>query len=502
MAEEHNEYELGCELGGVWKAFPPTEADAARVRVNEEHRKLYEGDFEPVLRRWRDIKKKRPESPRIGVNFFRVVSDEFAKMIAGEKPFVTVPEPAQEVMNGIFESVGLQLKIYQALVMASAQGGGVLKAWRDAAGAVHVDPVRDGVYFPSFDPDDATRVTGVTLAWERCGGAEKTFLVREMYRPGEWKKDVLDMTTWRVSESQMAKWYPDAPAEWAPTGYDGIPVEYIPNHQLAGQFWGSSDYPAIRDIAEEIMVRFSTLADVLDKHSYPAKVVPQQVIDAVRATSRDSLAREGVFPRQEADAVTGRDKNTLPSTIDLFGADPGDDPGNLPRYVTWDASLASAYQEIEKAYELLLIVTCLPPEAFGLSKYGVSESGRALLFRNTRALAEANKKRLFMLPPLKRIIRAALALSGVSVALKDISVVTEDGLPFDQLEATQIAVQQKAAGIASLRTAIRLVNPDLTGAAVEAEVRAIESEGSLLLDDAAPGIPRGAVGPGDSPEDT
>jgi hypothetical protein len=106
-----------------------------------------------------------------------------------------------------------------------------------------------------------------------------------------------------------------------------------------------------------------------------------------------------------------------------------------------------------------------------------------------------------MLPPLKRIIRAALALSGYAVNLRDISIVTEDGLPFDQLEATQIAVQQKAAGIASLRTAIRLINPDLSGAAAEDEVRAIEAEGALLFDDAAPPIPRGAVNPdgGNSP---
>ncbi|MDR2528335.1 MAG: phage portal protein [Synergistaceae bacterium] len=496
--ENLNEY----ELGEAWKAFPPTEADAARLREGEEREKLYEGRFENVLRRWTDIKKKRPESPRLKLNFFRVVSDEFAKMIVGEKPTVTVTANAQAVMDELFEATELRTKLYQALVMASVQGGVALKAWRDAGGGVHIDLARDGVYFPSFDPDDATRVTGVTLAWERLDkDTGKMFLVREAYRPGDWKKDVLDMSEWQIDPIQMAKWYPEAPTEWTPTGYDGIPVEYIPNYQLAGRFWGESDYPAIQDIVEEIMTRFSTLADVLDKHSYPSKVVPRQVIDEVRETSRDSLAREGAFPRQEADVVTGRDKNALSSTIDLFGAEPGEDPGNLPRYVTWDASLASAYQELEKAFELLLITTCLPPEVFGLSKYGVSESGRALRFRNTRALAEANKKRLFMLPPLKRIIRAALALSGYSVELRDISIVTEDGLPFDQLEATQIAVQQKAAGIASLRTAIRLINPDLTSAAVEDEVRAIEAELSFLLDGETPGIPRGAVNPdgGNSP---
>jgi hypothetical protein len=174
----------------------------------------------------------------------------------------------------------------------------------------------------------------------------------------------------------------------------------------------------------------------------------------------------------------------------------------LPRYVTWDASLAAAYQELDKAFEFLLMVTCLPPEAFGLAKYGISESGRALKFRNTRALAETNKKRLFMLPPIKRIVRAALAFAGIQVDLSDISIITEDGLPFDPIDATAVAVQQKAAGIASLRTAIRMINPDLSNEGIDEEIGLITTETLMGQIEAMagagfPGFPGEAVNPSD-----
>jgi hypothetical protein len=320
-----------------------------------------------------------------------------------------------------------------------------------------------------------------------------------MYRPGEWMRDVIDMAAWKKDEDRLELWYPDAPKVWTPTGYDGIPVEYIPNSQMVGEFWGESDYAPMRDMAEEIMVRFSMLADVLNKHAYPKMVVPSELTEKITSATREDLARGG-FPREIVDVVSGMDKNDLSALVDIFGTDPDTDRGTLPRYVTWDASLASAYQELDKAFEFLLMVTCLPPEAFGLAKYGISESGRALKFRNTRALAETNKKRLFMLAPLKRIIRAALAFAGAQVALSDISIITEDGLPFDSIDATAVAVQQKAAGIASLQTAIRMINPDLSNDAVEEEIARITAEGIIGQIEAMggiPGFPGGAVNPGD-----
>ena len=483
----------------MWECFPPTRADALRLEEHDELLKLYQGDYKGILKRWDAIKIKRPESPQISINFFKVVSDEFAKIIFGERPVVLVPEQYRDVMDGIFHGTNLHMKMYQSAVMASVQGGGVLKAWKSGDGAVHIDTVQDAIYFPMFHPDDAAHVTGATLAWERVDrNTGKNYLVREMYRPGEWMRDVIDMGTRKKDEERMELWYPEAPKDWMPTGYDGIPVEYVPNCRRVGEFWGESDYFAVRDIAEEIMVRFSMLADVLNKHAYPKMVVPSELTERMMFATREDLARNDGVPRELVDVVSGLGKNDLSALVDIFGTDPDIDKGLLPRYVTWDASLASAYQELDKAFEILLMVTCLPPEAFGLAKYGISESGRALKFRNTRALAEANKKRLFMLPGFKRIIRAALAFAGVQIALPDISIITEDGLPFDPVDATAIAVQQRAAGIASLQTAIRMINPDLSDDGIKEELQWIAAEGVIAQMEAMggfPGFPTGAVNP-------
>jgi hypothetical protein len=105
-----------------------------------------------------------------------------------------------------------------------------------------------------------------------------------------------------------------------------------------------------------------------------------------------------------------------------------------------------------------------------------------------------------MLPPIKRIIRAALAFAGVQVDLSDISVITEDGLPFDPVDATAVAVQQKAAGIISLQTAIRMINPDLSNDAIEEEIKRITAESIISQIEAMggfPGFPGEAVNPSD-----
>lgn len=485
------------EPGEVWAGFPPTQADIDRLKAEGELYKLYRGEFDGVLPRWNLIRRKRPESPRIGVNFFRTISKEYAKTIFGEKPTITISgEVHQRRLNEIVERSELQVRMFQACLTASALGGSVMKARRDAeTGLSHIETVKNSIYFPIFDPDDETKVVGVTLAWIREDyDDQKRYLVREIHRPGQWMRDVLDMSNWHRDEKKKADWYPDDPSDWTDTGYDGIPVEYIPNTQLAGEFLGESDYRDIKDIIEEIMVRASDIADILNKHAHPGKVVPNQVIQQAMETSRESLIREHDVPREMADVMAGSGVQALMSSVnDLFGVDPDSDNANLPRYVTWDASLPAAWQELDKLFECLIIITCLPAEAFTPTKAQAPASGTALRLRDRRTIAEANQKRLFILPPIKRIIRAALAFEGIDVALSDISITTEDGLPFDQMEATQVAVQQKSAGIASMKTLIRIINPDLTDEAIEQEIADINAEDPMTRYEEMPGFPGSAV---------
>ncbi len=63
----------------------------------------------------------------------------------------------------------------------------------------------------------------------------------------------------------------------------------------------------------------------------------------------------------------------------------GDQP---PSYITWDAHLTAAFTQFDKLLDLLFMLSETAPSAFGLDKFGVAESGRALRLRLLRTLAK------------------------------------------------------------------------------------------------------------------
>jgi hypothetical protein len=257
------------------------------------------------------------------------------------------------------------------------------------------------------------------------------------------------------------------------------------------------------------MVRMSSIADILDKHARPTKVFPDEILDRVSEMLedyRDEMARTGLITRAEADAVTR--SNNVPRGMDALYVSSAGDTGHLPRMVTWDANLTGAMEELDRLFDLFLSLSCMTPEVFGISKYGVSESGRALKFRNMRALGECNRKRQFLIPGLKMILRAALFLMGYKVKLRDIGIVTQDGLPFDELEATQISTMWLSAGLATQESAILNARPDITREQAEDEAAEIENKRAFSESDylasVMPNNSARAVNPdgGSSKEDT
>lgn len=491
--------------GVQWTQYPPTQEDITRIRIATERGKLYAGEFKDVLERLDRYRVTYANAPEIHINFFQTMSQEFSKLIFGEDMKVTVPGKYQGLMDYLLVSTELQSRLMQMSDITGSIGGCPLKAWRDANGQVHIDLVSNTIYFPSFDPDDCTLLTGQTIAWERVDvDTQKKYIVREIHTPGSVERQVLDpQSAYRIDEEQYRKWYSDTPPVVA-TGYNDMLVEYIPNYRYVGSFWGVSDYPKIRDVVEEIIIRMSMIADILDKHARPKQVLPSELLDQIKSAMleyRNELARSGLARTHEIDAVVGQ--GDLPRSLDAFWVPSEQDKGNLPRMVTWDANMTGAMAELDRLFDIFLSLSCMTPEVFGISKYGVSESGRALKFRNMRAISESNRKRQFMLPGLRRIIRAALFLAGAKVDLPDISIITQDGLPFDELEAAQISAIWVVNGLATQQSAMLNARPDLSRDAAAAEVAEIHENDPATRYEELPAFPETAVSPdgGNSEED-
>lgn len=463
----------------TWQKYPPTDEDEARIRKNNINLALYKGDFSSLKR----LNLARIDcSPIVGINLFQTVADEFAKALFSEDLKIVVPSEIQPTVDELIQTTSLQSKLIIATATLTSVGGTILKTWRDTRNVVHIDVVPNNIYFCSHDPDDETLITGHTIAWPRANEKNETFIVREIHTPGKVTKEVLD-NNFKPSQEQYDLWYPDNPSV-VEHNYDGMLVEYIPNLRIDNQYFGMSDFDKFKDIVEEIIVRMSCVADILDKHARPTKVLPDELLDQVKellTKYRNEMARTGLITKMDADFITG--SNNVPRNLDVMYVPSDKDSGNLPRMFTWNANLEGAMSEIDKLFDLFLSLSCMTPEVFGTVKFSVAESGRALKFRNMRVLAESNRKRQMILPALKRILRGALFLAGKSVSLNDISVVIQDGLPFDELEATQVSAIWQASGLATRASAIINARPDITREQAEEEVTEIEEKLLVFGDD-------------------
>lgn len=155
-----------------------------------------------------------------------------------------------------------------------------------------------------------------------------------------------------------------------------------------------------------------------------------------------------------------------------------DQLGNLPRYVEWNADLASRISEISELYKAIMMVTETSPSLFGIEEGGLPESGRAMKFRFFRTLSMINRKSQFWDPAICSAVHAALCLENVhnkGVEPEYPSLKWADGLPMDEQEKVGIAAQKKSAGLASKKRLVGEAN-EIQGEELEEEVKAIEEE--------------------------
>jgi hypothetical protein len=417
----------------------------------------------------------------IAANFAGLISRLSADLLFGEEPdFVSAQEDdaAKEALTQVVSRNGLHALNYESALSNSFRGDAIYKArWgkrtpqAEAPEAI-LEEVPASIYFPEFDEDDVRKVTRVTLAWTKRDPEDprKQYLRAEVHEPGLIRHQLFDMgsvstltvagttTSVPVGGKQLEQVplatleaYAELPEE-EETGLDHIPIFHVPNFRYGSRFWGISDYEGLESLFESLNNRVSQIDEVLDKHVAPKIVLPPGFVD------RDGKIR---FDRME--------------TIEL---QPGDQP---PSYITWDAHLTAAFAQFDKLLDLLFMLSETAPSAFGLDKFGIAESGRALRLRLLRTLAKINRKRLYYDTALKQALLTAQILDVTHGSGRyepqEPTIQWADGLPEDMVEMVEIESQRLAAGNTSVESSVRrLDGPD----AVEAEMQRIGNEGQQM----------------------
>ena len=476
---------LGKEQTDVW----PPDNKETETRLDNYHRSrlLFKGKHQEVyerIQRWLEESQSK-WTTYIVCNFAGLISKVSADMLFGEGIRVVVDEDptsdAQKQVNELFLNNKLATLNYEMALSASWRGEvvykmryGAMASWKDDVARAIIEPGSPGRFFPVIDGDNIRDLKGGVFGNIKKGrnntqaSEDRSYLKIERHEPGTiynelWELDEDGKTLGHRVPLRLFPEYADLEEE-QDTGYPGLLFTFTPNWRLEDEFWGISDYFDMETLFDELNNRISRVSAVLDKHEAPRLILPPGIMKWDERYERWYVEKEDL----EAIEIAGEDDSVR---------------GDLPKYLTWNAQLPAAFDQIDKLLEMSFLVSETSPDAFGMGERGAAESGRALKFRLLRLLAKINRKKLYFDEALREIIYAALKLeaihgSGVDPDSLDIRIEWSDGIPDDPKEQAEIeSIRTGKEPTTSVKSAVRRLDK-LEGTALEEELEEMEADRS------------------------
>ena len=439
---------LDASTYGNAQKFPPTPADASRIRGYEFYERLFLGNHFDAF----NIKIDDPQFSRaysrlryVAVNFAGLVSKVVADMLFGETVSAKVEEGDQEFIDALWHENHLDTQLFESALTNSFMGDDLFKLRSgernpgDNKITAIIEEITPVIYFPKIDGFNVrAEPKEKILAWT-FKIADAVYLRQEIHKPGLIENKVFKMEGEKIkNEVDIGILGLDLqPVQL--TGVDFSLVNHVVNWKTGNRHFGISDYFDLETIFYAINNRMTAVDNILDKHSDPILMVPPGILDDDGKVKKKAL---GVIELGEGE--TGK-----------------------PEYIVWDASLENAFKEIEKLVEFMYMIGEVSPDVLGLGE-GVSDSGRALKFKLMRTIAKVSRKKLYYDQALKNVLYKAQVFAqanGLVVGgrwLEGEPVVPEivwnDGLPIDAHEQIEDEVAMVDAGLKSKKAAIMALN--------------------------------------------
>lgn len=425
------------DTGQVW----PPKGEADRLKLYEDNKNLFEGKHELVYKDWMRILREDQQAALAMIfNWPKRLSTLWADLLLGEPPEITAGDPdtpEQATADRLINDNGFFNLSYETVIDNSRFGNGLFKVRYDKRGIIEGQP--PSCWFPVVNPANLKEITAHVLAWtwtentvnSQGQAQEHKFLQCEIHTKGqiENRKYVIDGST-------IARQLPWEGQETVKTGVDDFLVIPFNNLITTDRVFGLDDYSDIDSILQEMEVRVSQIARILDKHSDPNMYGPESALEYDPATHQYTFKAGGKY----------------------FPVDSRDDV--IPGYMVWEGQLAAAFNELDRLQQQLYFLTETSPAAFGELKAGLAESGTALKRLMMATLAKVNRIRMRLDPAVKKVLQVAAALEvaqGMPKAtkLENIKINWRDGLPEDEKEQHEIENADYIAGTISLESVLK-----------------------------------------------
>lgn len=422
--------------------FPPKD-EVARIQKYEFHEKIFLGEHYDAFNIMADDFKHDYANLRyITANFGGLISKLSADMLFEEFPSISVPKGDADFLG---EMIFLtQTQIYEAGLEQSYNGDVVFRIRAENSQLI-IEDINPAFYFPEIDPDNVrAEPTAHVLAWKmkvagkNSAGKDRMAVFKEKHYKGKivnelWEIDDHGNIVTQLDVTEYLEVQPEVK-----TNIDEFLVVHIPNYRTNSRYFGISDYKDLISLMFAVNNRITKIDNILDKHGDPILAVPTGVLDENGKVSKRSFG-----------------------VIEVDGTEAG---SQMPQYIVWDAKLESAFDEIDKTVDFLMMFSETSPAIFGLDKAGIAESGRALKFRLLRTIAKKHRKELYFDTGLKKVFYTAqlfakannLSLRGTKLNKEPIMPIIKwkDGVINDALEQLEIEERRVEGGFSTQAEAI------------------------------------------------
>lgn len=447
---------------------PWTPDNPAYKRQQENYvtgRLLYEGNFEPVFgEAWRKIATRYGqnyadiEQVMIKTNLFRTLTETFKTLAFQKEPEIWVGEGKESYRLGDknnkndddYPAIKALNILKRAFTSGHVQGDGVLKVYTNSEGEPDIAVVNAENWRPVYYPDNLDEIQCHVVANTYEVDNSTTFmgvmmnnvikyLNVEIHYKGYYEKRLYELDKQNVIQKLIS-------SETIKTGFDGFTVFPFNYGIPAWRDYGVSAYTDLIPIVDEIVVRLSGNSKILDEHADPQPIVTENMLEF------DPTTGEKVYRRHLA-MVYGKN-------------------GEKPEYLTWDGNLTSSENQLSRMLELFYMMSGTNPQLFGQDIAG-NLSGEALAKILIVPIAKTKEMILSLEDAYEKAFNCMLSLRGID---KTIDVRFDIGQFNTETDITTRVVQEKSAGISSLKRAVELINPRYTEEDVNTELDLISKD--------------------------
>lgn len=380
--------------------------DSRRILTYEKYERFYNNQYTSAE------KNKLPVDSiyYVAANLAKSIIEITPDFLFGEAPRVTSKN--QDLIDYIAETTKFNTLMYRTALTATIKGDAVIKLYLHN-NQVKAQLIQPENFFPTYNLfGDLEEVTIATIieTEEKFSYLLKEIItkekiIRSLHKIDENKniKEDLSITSHPLTKGLAA-------SEINVLGI--VPIIHIPNIlSPKSDTFGVADLAGCDELILAINKRLTEIDYIITKHADPKLQVPMGILDSVR--NLDII--------EQGDAkfvhITGLDNQDFK----VIEKSPQDAE---MKYVQPDLNLASAFEELDRLVNLLLLQTKTSPSLVNNNKDGgQAESGKALRLRLMDTERKLRQKKVFYEKAIKEFYTIAQMLLNKQPEIVDVEFI-------------------------------------------------------------------------------